>query len=77
MTTKVTKAEKVRVILRRDLGKKTDEQILAAVMKATGHPRGLAKSYIKNNIPKVKAEKKKSSKKVAKKAAAKKRAAKK
>lgn len=74
MTTKVTKAERVRVILRRDLGKKTDEQILVAVMKATGHPRSLAKSYIKNNTPKVKVEKKKAAKKkTAKKGTSKKR----
>lgn len=74
MTTKVTKAERVRVILRRDLGRKTEEQILAAVMKATGHPRGLAKAYISNNTVKVKAEKKKAGrKKTAKKGTSKKR----
>ena len=63
MTKKVTKAEKVRVILRRDLGKKTPNQILQAVMKATGHPRSLAKAYIANNTVKVKAEKKKAGRK--------------
>ena len=72
MTKKVTKAEKVRAILGRDLGKKTDEQILAAVMKATGHPKGLAKAYIANNTVKVKGEKK-TKKKVAKKRVTKKR----
>lgn len=63
MTKKVTKAEKVRVILRRDLVKKTDEQILASVIKMSGFDRSLAKAYIKNNTPKVKAEKKKAAKK--------------
>ena len=53
---KVSKADMVRVILRRDLGKKTDEQILSAVMKKTGHKKGLAKSYVKHYTPLIKKE---------------------
>ena len=67
MTKKVTKAEKVRVMLRRDLGKQTEEQLIAAVMKLCGFQRGLAKSYVKHYSPKVQEERKGTKKKVAKK----------
>ena len=70
MAEKVTKAEKVRIMLRRDLGNKTEEQLIAAVVKLCGFQRGLAKSYVRHYSPLIKAEKKK---KVAKKGTSKKR----
>lgn len=48
MTKKVTKAEKVRIMLRRDLSKKTEEQLITAVMKLCSFERGLAKSYVRH-----------------------------
>lgn len=72
MTKKVTKAEKVRIILRRDLGKKTEDEIIKAVMKMAGFKRGLATAYVNNNIPVVQAEKK-TKKKASKKRVSKKR----
>jgi len=70
MAKKVTKADKVRAMLRRDLDKKTEEQLITAVMKLCSFERGLAKSYVKHYTPLIKAEKKK---KVAKKGTSKKR----
>ena len=70
MAKKVTKAEKVRVMLRRDLGKKTEDQLIDAVMKLCKFQRGLAKSYVRHYTPIIKAEKKK---KVVKKGTSKKR----
>lgn len=58
----VTKAEKVRIMLRRDLGKKTEDQLITAVMKLCGFQRGLAKSYVRHYSPIIKAEKKKPAK---------------
>ena len=58
MTKKVTKAEKVRIMLRRDLGKKTEDQLITAVMKLCSFERGLAKSYVRHYTPIIKAEKK-------------------
>ena len=58
MAKKVTKAEKVRIMLRRDLGKKTEEQMITAVMKLCGFERGLAKSYVRHYTPLIKKEQK-------------------
>lgn len=53
-----TKADMTRDILKRDLGKKSDEQILEAVIKQTRLTKSLAKIYIKNNTAKLKEAKK-------------------
>jgi len=58
MAKKVTKAEKVRIMLRRDLGKKTEEQLITAVIKLCSFERGLAKSYVKHYTPLIKKEQK-------------------
>ena len=63
MAKKVTKAEKVRIMLRRDLGKKNEEQLITAVMKLCGFDRGLAKSYVRHYTSKIEEEGKASKKK--------------
>lgn len=52
MAKQVIKADKVRAMLRRDLGKKTEEQLIVAVMKLCSFQRGLAKSYVRHYTPK-------------------------
>ena len=58
MSKKVSKADKVRAMLRRDLGKKTEEQLIVAVMKLCSFQKGLAKSYVRHYTPIVVAQKK-------------------
>lgn len=65
MAKRVSKADKVRAMLRRDLGKKTEEQLIVAVMKLCSFQRGLAKSYVRHYTPEI-LEKKKAKTKVVK-----------
>ena len=65
-----TKAEKVRTILIRDLGNKSEGQILNAVSKTTGLSSGLAKVYIRNNAAKLKGKRVSKKKGTSKRAAA-------